>query len=102
MAIKTPASRKELEDQLADLKAEIVALSGLMAETVGGTVERAQPFINETGHRFQDAASAAAEHGRAVYDGMTNDPRTATSVALTAGLLGLAIGWLIGSAITQR
>lgn len=64
-----------LNEQIADLKAEIVELSGKMASG-----------IDEAERAVRPAITAIREN-----------PGTVTSVALTAGLIGVALGYVIGA-----
>jgi hypothetical protein len=73
-------TEQELQNQIMDLKAEIVELSRIALERAG------------------DAADMARHEGLTILAAVKEDPKTATSIALTAGLLGVAIGWLLGTA----
>jgi hypothetical protein len=73
-------TEQELQNQIMDLKAEIVELSRIASERAG------------------DAADMARDEGLTILAAVKEDPKTATSIALTAGLLGVAIGWLLGTA----
>lgn len=63
-----------LNEQIADLKAEIVELSGSVASSVQAAERAVRPSI-----------AAIKEN-----------PGTVTSIALTAGLVGVALGYVIG------
>lgn len=66
---------RRLNEQIADLKAELVELSGKVRAGVD-EVERA---------------------ARPAMDVVRNNPGTISSVAVTAGILGLAVGYMLGS-----
>jgi hypothetical protein len=95
-------TQKELQDQLADLKAEIVAISGVIADRTGGAADRARPLIYDASQSLWNRAESALEQGRAVIGAVRENPRAAPSAALTAGLLSLAIVWLIRSENSRR
>lgn len=64
-----------LNEQIADLKAEIVELSGMLPSSAGDVGRASRPMI-----------AAVKEN-----------PGTVTSVAITAGLIGFAVGYVMGS-----
>lgn len=63
-----------LNEQIADLKAELVELSGKLQSGVNEVERAARPAIGV----IQD------------------NPGTVSSVAITAGLIGLAVGYVLG------
>jgi hypothetical protein len=72
--------RKDLEvtrlnEQIADLKAELVELSGKLQSDVDEVQRTARPAIGV----------------------IRDNPGTVSSVAVTAGLVGLAVGYMLGS-----
>lgn len=64
-----------LNEQIADLKAELVELSGKLQTGVEEAEKAVRPAIGV----------------------IRDNPGTVSSVALTAGLVGLAIGYILGS-----
>ena len=64
-----------LNEQIADLKAELVELSGKLQSDVEEERKVARPAIGV----------------------IRDNPGTVSSVALTAGLVGLALGYVLGS-----
>ncbi len=64
-----------LNEQIADLKAEIVELSGKMGSGLDEVERTARPAIAT----------------------IRENPGTITSVAITAGLIGVALGYVIGA-----
>jgi hypothetical protein len=64
-----------LNEQIADLKAELVELSGKVQSGVEEVEKAARPAIGV----------------------IRDNPGTVSSVALTAGLVGLALGYVLGS-----
>ena len=64
-----------LNEQIADLKAELVELSGKVRSGVDEVERAARPAIGV----------------------IRDNPGTVTSVAVTAGLFGLALGYVLGS-----
>jgi hypothetical protein len=89
----------ELQNQLTDLKAEILELSGTISQQVAGVTDKAQPAFDEVGHRVRDAVEAGLTKGKAMVDTLKENPGTVSSVALTAGLLGVLAGYVFGLAI---
>lgn len=83
MAKNPILTEQELRNQIMDLKAEIVELSRIASERAG------------------DAADVSREEGMNVFTAVKEDPKSAITVALAAGLLGIAIGWLLGTASTS-
>ena len=64
-----------LNEQIADLKAELVELSGKVQAGVDEVERAARPAIGV----------------------IRDNPGTVSSVALTAGIVGLALGYVLGS-----
>jgi ElaB/YqjD/DUF883 family membrane-anchored ribosome-binding protein len=64
-----------LNEQIADLKAELVELSGKVRDGIDEVERAARPAIGV----------------------IRDNPGTISSVAVTAGLVGLAVGYLLGS-----
>jgi len=64
-----------LNDQIADLKAELVELSGKLQTEVDEVERAARPVIGV----------------------IRDNPGTVSSVALSAGVVGLAVGYMLGS-----
>jgi len=64
-----------LNEQIADLKAELVELSGKVRAGIDDVERAAQPAI----------------------DVVRSNPGTFSSVAVTAGIVGLAVGYMLGT-----
>ena len=64
-----------LNEQIADLKAELVELSGKLQSGVDEVQRAARPVIGV----------------------IRDNPGTVSSVAVTAGVVGLAVGYMLGS-----
>ena len=64
-----------LNEQIADLKAELVELSGKVRDDIDKVERAARPVIGV----------------------IRDNPGTISSVAVTAGFVGLAVGYLLGS-----
>ena len=64
-----------LNEQIADLKAELVELSG----------------------KLQSGGNEAERTARPAIGVIRNNPGTVSSVAVVAGLVGLAVGFVLGS-----
>lgn len=65
----------QLQEQIADLKAELVELSGKVSAGVDEVEKTVRPAIGV----------------------IRDNPGTVSSVAITAGVVGLAVGYLIGT-----
>jgi hypothetical protein len=65
----------QLQEQIADLKAELVELSGKLSDGVDEVEKAVRPSIGV----------------------IRDNPGTISSVAVAAGLVGLALGYVIGS-----
>lgn len=72
---KTDFEAQRLHDQIADLKAELVELSG----------------------KLREGAEEAERSLRPAIGVIRDNPGTVSSVALTAGLVGVAVGYLLAS-----
>lgn len=93
---------KALQAQVDDLKAEIVELSGALSSRAGRMADRVAPAADAVKDAARQTAHSARAQGQAVADVVRENPGTATSIAVTAGFLGLAIGYMIGSATSSR
>lgn len=72
---KTDLEARRLYDEIADLKAELVELSG-----------KVQAGADEAERAIQPAIGV-----------IKDNPGTVSSVAVAAGLIGMAIGYLLGA-----
>lgn len=72
---KTNPDVQRLMDEIADLKAELVELSG----------------------RVKSGAEQARQAVAPALGAIRENPGTVSSIAVTAGLVGIAIGYLIGT-----
>jgi hypothetical protein len=66
---------RRLNEQIADLKAELVELSGKVRAGVDEAERAARPAIGV----------------------IRDNPGTVSSVAITAGIVGLAVGYMLGT-----
>lgn len=73
MAYSPITTKQELQNQLTDLKAEILELTRTLSERAGDAAQRAQPAIDE-------AADTAQEQGFAVIEAVRDNPKTAAPV----------------------
>jgi ElaB/YqjD/DUF883 family membrane-anchored ribosome-binding protein len=97
MANNRISTQEELQNQITDLKAEILELSRTLSTRAGDMAEHAQPTIDGVGHRIRDAAGAARVQGQAMMDTVKENPGTASSIAVTAGIVGLSLGYFLGA-----
>ncbi|UVC09820.1 hypothetical protein IHQ71_04185 [Rhizobium sp. TH2] len=70
----------QLQNQIADLKAELVELSGRVSAGVDEVQKIARPAIGV----------------------IRDNPGTVSSVAITAGVVGLALGYVIGTSASAN
>lgn len=92
------ATQQELQEQLTDLKAEIVDLSQSIASIAS---KNASDALDYSTHGLRDAAHRVEDQGREMVAVVRDNPGTASTIAISAGLLGLAIGYVIGGAQTS-
>ena len=97
-----PANMKELLAQLEDMKAQILGLGRAVSERADTLASSAQPYADEAGHRLMEAGKQARVRGRAMVEAVQENPGTASSIAVTAGLMGLAVGYLLASSKPER
>ena len=90
-----PANMKELLAQLEDMKAQILGLGRAVSERADTLASSAQPYADEAGKQ-------ARVRGRAMVEAVQENPGTASSIAVTAGLMGLAVGYLLASSKPER
>ena len=89
---------KSVEDQISELQGQISELTKVIAAKASEARDEAGPLIDAAAGGVRSAARTARDRSQQVVETVKENPGTATSVALTAGLLGLAIGYLIASA----
>ena len=98
MANHNTITAQSLQNDLTDLKAEILELSKALASNASGAAERvAVPAYEATERGVRSFAHSAKEQGQAAVDAIRENPGTTSSVALTAGVVGLVIGYMLGS-----
>ena len=94
---KRDISVESLQNELIDLKAEILELSRGLAANASDAVERAGPAYEATKGAVRQAAQNVKDQGQSAVEVIRENPGTTTSVAVTAGLIGLALGYMLGS-----
>ena len=97
MASNKNITAQSLQDELTDLKADILELSRSMASTASDAMQQSTPALEATRDSVRQFAYQAGQQGRVAVDVIRDNPGTASSVALSAGLIGLTIGYLLGS-----
>jgi ElaB/YqjD/DUF883 family membrane-anchored ribosome-binding protein len=88
---------QSLQNDLMDLKAEILELSRSIGSTASDAMDRSAPALEATRDNVRQLANKASEQGRAAVEVIRDNPGITSSVALSAGLIGLTIGYLLGS-----
>jgi ElaB/YqjD/DUF883 family membrane-anchored ribosome-binding protein len=89
--------KNSVEEQVSELRAEIADLTAKLSSLRGTATERASAAADAARGNIRSAVRTAKDQGQSVVDTVKENPGTATSLVVTAGLLGLAIGYLIGS-----
>lgn len=85
----------DLQDQLTDLKGEILELSRALSATAGDAADRSKPTINQAGDILHDFADTVRGQGQALAGAAWDNPGKTTSIVLSAALVGLGLWWLV-------
>ncbi|MDB5523039.1 MAG: hypothetical protein JWM58_802 [Rhizobium sp.] len=94
---KRDISVESLQHELTDLKGEILELSRALASNASSAAESVGPAYEATKGAVRQTAQTVRDQGQAAVDVIRENPGTTTSVAVTAGLIGLALGYMLGS-----
>jgi ElaB/YqjD/DUF883 family membrane-anchored ribosome-binding protein len=86
-----------VEDQIADLRGKIADLSKQLSQKANAAAANANVAVDKARGNVGNAVQTVRDQGQDVVKTVRENPGTATSVALSAGLVGLAIGYLVGS-----
>jgi hypothetical protein len=97
MAISGILTQEDPQNQLTDLKTEILELSRTLSSRAKGMAQQFDPAVDEVSYRFGDIAGAARAQAQTLVDTVTERPGTISSIAATAAVLGLVIGYFAGS-----
>lgn len=88
-------ARKELEKQIADLRAEVESLTDTISD-------RAQGLYSEASRQARGAAKQVRNQAYLVSEAARENPGTAATVLSSAGILGFLIGLAVGHAMSAN
>ncbi|WP_137156085.1 hypothetical protein [Rhizobium sp. FKL33] len=90
--------RQALEQQLATLREQIADISEALSGITSDAADAARPRLRSASKQARHAAHALRLQGEEAVETVRAHPGAATSIAVTAGLIGAAIGYLAGAA----
>jgi hypothetical protein len=90
--------RQALEQQLATLREQIAEISEALSGMTYEAADAARPRLRSASKQARHAAHALRLQGEEAMETVRAHPGTATSIAVTAGLIGAALGYLAGAA----
>jgi len=90
-------TKQALEKQLAALRAQVADLTNDISSMTADAAEAARPRLKAARGAARHGVETIRSQGSDVMETVRENPGTATSIAVTAGLLGLAIGYLAAS-----
>ncbi|RDL50385.1 hypothetical protein BLJAPNOD_01506 [Ensifer sp. M14] len=88
--------QRSVEDQISELRAQVAELTKSISARAGEAAESAADLAEDARGRVRSAARVVRAQGQSVVDAAKDNPGTATTVVSTAGLIGFAIGVLVG------
>lgn len=95
-----------VENQIAELRAQIASLSKSVSARAGVLSDDASEFVDEARGRVQRVAHNAAQTVRAqghnVVEAVRENPGTATSLLTVVGALGFALGYCVANAAQDQ
>lgn len=95
-----------VENQIAELRAQISSLSKSVSARAGTLSDDASEFVDEARGRVQRAAQTAAQtvksQGQNVVEAVRENPGTATSLLTVVGALGFALGYCVANAAAEQ
>lgn len=89
--------RGTVDKQIAELRTQVATLTRKLSAQASHTAGQAGDVAEEARGRLRTAVASAREGGHNVVEAARENPGTAGSALLTAGLIGVAIGYLIGT-----
>jgi ElaB/YqjD/DUF883 family membrane-anchored ribosome-binding protein len=89
---------KSVEDQIFELQDQVRELSRVIAAKAGEARDEAAPMMDAAAGTVRSAARSVRHQGQQVVDTVRENPGAASSVAVTAGVIGLVVGYLVASA----
>ncbi|MBL0371060.1 hypothetical protein JJB09_03380 [Rhizobium sp. KVB221] len=94
--------RDTVDEQLAQLRAQVATLTKALSSRARDAAEQAGDTADTARGRIGTAVASARQQGHNVVEAARENPGAATSALLSAGLIGLAIGYLLGSSAESR
>lgn len=87
--------RANLEKQIADLKKEVSRMSKSLASRASDVMDDAEETYEEGKHRARKAVANVREQANLTVDAMRENPVTTATVLTSAGLVGVAAGFVL-------
>lgn len=91
-----------LEKQITDLKAEVTKLGKSLAARASDALEDAEEVFDDTRGRATHLARQVRHQAHVAADVAREHPGTTTAVLSTVGLLGLAVGLVLGGILAGQ
>ncbi|CAN7569550.1 hypothetical protein GFB56_25420 [Ensifer sp. T173] len=88
--------QRSVEDQISELRAQVADLTRSISARAGEAAGSAADLAEDARGRVSSAARVVRTQGQSVVEAAKDNPGTATTVVSTAGLIGFAIGVLVG------
>ena len=91
------ATIKDLQDQLAELRADFVGVADILKKIAAGEINAASDTVKARAEKAADRAKAAASDARAQIDDATATARqTISNNPFTAAAIAAAAGFVVG------
>ncbi|MFT3690332.1 hypothetical protein [Paenirhodobacter sp.] len=100
MANSSEDIRASMEQQIADLKKEMAKISKSLAARASDMADEAGEAFDEGKGRARQAVSQVRDQAQVAAGAMRENPGTAATVLSTVGLMGLAVGFVLGGAFS--
>lgn len=88
--------QRSVEDQISELRAQVADLTRSISARAGEAAGSAADLAEDARGRVSSAARVVRTQGQSVVEAAKDNPGTATTVVSTAGLIGFAIGVIVG------
>ncbi|MEO3386327.1 hypothetical protein [Mesorhizobium sp. CAU 1741] len=102
----TDQNRRDLEKQIADLRADMAALTKTVSERGGAVYDDlsagAEGMYTEASRQARGAAKQVRNQAYLVSEAARENPGTAATVLSSAGILGFLIGLAVGHALSAN
>ncbi|MDP9633284.1 UNVERIFIED_ORG: ElaB/YqjD/DUF883 family membrane-anchored ribosome-binding protein [Ensifer adhaerens] len=94
--------QRSVEDQISELRAQVADLTRSISARAGEAAGSAADLAEDARGRVSSAARVVRAQGQSVVEAAKDNPGTATTVVSTAGLIGFAIGVLVGVSLQSN